>query len=70
MYVKRGTHLVSVTPPKPFEGISQNFNGNLVWYCSCAPPILYFDQNDFWGFPWHNMDLALYIKRGVHILYP
>ena len=39
--------------------------------CTCAPPILYFDQIYFWGFPWHNMDLAVYtnvyVKRGSHL---
>ena len=36
----------------------------LVTLWNCAPPILCFDQIDFWGFPWHNIDLATYIKMG------
>ena len=51
-YMKNGgTQLVSVTPPERDDGISRNCNGNLVCNCSCVPPILYFKQIDFWGFP-------------------
>ena len=62
------SHFCIRNSPKSLDGISWNFHRILVSSCTCAPPILYFDRIYFWGFPWHNMDLAIYTmcmsKRG------
>ena len=42
----------------------ENFMETYSGIVCCAPPILYFDQIGFWGFPYHNIDLATYIRRG------
>ena len=63
----RGMHPFSATPPKPHYGIQPNFHSFLKRMSSCAPPILFFDHIDFWGFPCLNR-VSVLPSGGMHPL--